>query len=48
MPVLHGMPCGARLKRTGPDSHLVPQQHEHHVLLGIFLDLCQPGLYRES
>jgi len=28
--------------------HLVPQQHKHHVMLGILLDLGQPGLWGRS
>lgn len=46
--LVYDIPCGARREKTGPDSHLVSQQHEDHVLLGIFLDLRQPGLYGES
>lgn len=29
-------------------AHLVPQQQEHHVTLGVLLDLRQPGLWVES
>lgn len=47
MPV-HGLPCWAGLEVAGSDSHLVPQQHEHHIPLGVFLDLRQPGLCGES
>lgn len=29
-------------------SHLVAQQHDDHILLGVLVDLCQPGLDTEK
>lgn len=29
-------------------SYLVAQQHDDHILLGVLVDLCQPGLDTEK
>ena len=36
----HGTPRG----EGGPCTHLIAQQHDDHVLLGVLVDLRQPGL----
>lgn len=41
-------PYRATVERMGWGAHLVPQQHEHHVMLGVILDLRQPGLWGKS
>lgn len=36
------------MEKTGWGAHLVAEQHEHHVVLGVLLDLSQPGLVGEA